>query len=95
MACMTPRSRGTVTLKPDGTPAIDHGYLREAHDLDVLADGVEILREFAAKMPMIGAELGDRPTGEDLRARSGAASCTTTTRSARARWVRWLTTTAP
>jgi choline dehydrogenase len=65
---MTPRSRGTVTLKPDGTPAIDHGYLRDAHDLDVLADGVEIMREIAARMPMIGAELGDRPTGADLRA---------------------------
>jgi choline dehydrogenase len=68
VACMTPRSRGTVTLKPDGTPAIDHAYLRDAHDLDVLADGVEIMREIAAKMPMIGAELGERPTGEDLRA---------------------------
>jgi choline dehydrogenase len=67
VACMTPRSRGTVTLKPDGTPKIDHAYLREAHDVDVLADGVELMREIAAKMPRVGAELGDRPTGDALR----------------------------
>jgi choline dehydrogenase len=68
VACMTPRSRGTVTLKPDGTPRIDHAYLREGHDVDVLADGVRIMREIAARMPRIGPELGDVPEGDDLRA---------------------------
>jgi choline dehydrogenase len=33
----------------------------------VLADGVELMRELAAKMPRIGPELGDKPTGEALR----------------------------
>src|SRR5262249_31205918 len=50
------------------TPKIDHAYLREAHDVDVLADGVERMRELAAHMPRIGTELGDAPHGSELRA---------------------------
>ncbi|WP_028066204.1 GMC family oxidoreductase [Solirubrobacter soli] len=64
VACMTPRSRGTVTLRADGTPRIDHAYLKEAHDLDVLVDGVRIVREIAARMPRLGPELGAH---DDLR----------------------------
>ena len=67
VACITPRSRGSVTFKPDGTPKIDHAYLTDPHDLDVLADGVERMREIAAKMPRVGPELGDRPTGDALK----------------------------
>lgn len=71
VACMTPRSRGTVRIRsadPGERPAIDHAYLREAHDLDVLADGVERMREIAAHMPQLGEELGGRPRGDELRA---------------------------
>jgi choline dehydrogenase len=70
VACMTPRSRGSVTVAsadPSARPRIDHAYLSDPHDLDVLADGVEIMREIAAQMPLIGDELGARATGQALR----------------------------
>jgi choline dehydrogenase len=70
VACMTPRSRGTATVAsadPTARPRIDHAYLSDSHDVDVLADGVEIMREIAAGMPLLGAELGPRATGTELR----------------------------
>jgi choline dehydrogenase len=70
LACMTPRSRGSVAIRsadPMARPRIDHAYLSDPHDLDVLADGVEIMREIAAQMPLIGAELGPRSGGAELR----------------------------
>jgi choline dehydrogenase len=65
-ACMTPRSRGRLSLAscdPEQTPVIDHGYLGDADaaDLAVIADGVRIARELAATAPLaglIGAEIG-------------------------------------
>jgi choline dehydrogenase len=48
---MKPHSRGRVQLngpEPDRPLAIDHGFLSDARDADVLAEGVEQLREIAA-----------------------------------------------
>lgn len=54
VACLTPRSRGRLRLaSPDcaAAPIIDHRYLSdpEDDDLRVLADGVALAREIAAK----------------------------------------------
>src|SRR5277367_3650076 len=65
VACMTPRSRGALSLKSaDSTapPIIDHGYLSdpEGEDLHILADGVVLARGIAA-IPalarLVGAEI--------------------------------------
>ena len=69
-ACnMAPRSRGTLRLaSPDPTvaPIMDHGYLTDEddHDLEVLLDGVEIVRSLAAQPPLAG--LLGRETGPSL-----------------------------
>jgi choline dehydrogenase len=63
-ACLTPRSRGALTLRtsdPDATPRVDHAYLtdEEDHDLAVLAEGVDMARAFAsseAMRPLLGRE---------------------------------------
>lgn len=65
VACMTPRSRGSVTLRstdPLREPRIDHGYISdpEGHDRSVLAEGIRIGRELAAHpalRDLLGAEL--------------------------------------
>ncbi|MDX6600331.1 MAG: choline dehydrogenase [Gaiellales bacterium] len=65
VACVTPRSRGSVRLRSaDGTlaPVLDHAYLSdpEGHDHAVLRDGVELARELARSGPfadLLGAEL--------------------------------------
>ena len=75
VACMTPRSRGSVRLRSaDGAvgPLLDHAYLSDpdGHDHAVLRDGVEISRELARSGPF-GDLLGDElaPTaGLDARA---------------------------
>ncbi|HEY5860980.1 MAG TPA: GMC oxidoreductase, partial [Actinomycetota bacterium] len=64
-AYLTPRSRGSVTLRsstPGEPPRIDHAYLsdEEAHDLAALTEGVEVARAFAssdAMRPLLGREL--------------------------------------
>jgi choline dehydrogenase len=46
-----PRSRGTVRLTsadPLAAPAIDPNYLDEQHDIDVLVEGLELIRETMA-----------------------------------------------
>jgi choline dehydrogenase len=51
---MKPVSRGRVTLRssdPEDPLAIDHGFLRDERDADVLAEGVELVRE------LVGGEL--------------------------------------
>ena len=48
---MKPRSRGSVRLNgpdPETPLAIDHGFLRDEHDVAVLVEGFERLRELAA-----------------------------------------------
>lgn len=68
---MKPRSQGSVRLNGPGpeTPlAIDHGFLRDERDVEVLAEGFERLRELVASpevAPYAGGEL--RP-GEQVGA---------------------------
>jgi choline dehydrogenase len=74
VACMTPRSRGTLRLASadaGASPIVDHGYLTdpEEHDLAVLRDGAEVARRLAAQPPLaelLGAEIA--PDADDLRA---------------------------
>src|SRR5919201_2572996 len=47
---MKPRSRGSVRLngpEPSAPLAIDHGFLRDLHDAEILAEGFEMLRGLA------------------------------------------------
>jgi choline dehydrogenase-like flavoprotein len=49
---MKPRSRGSVRLtsrEPSAPLAIDHGFLSDARDVDVLVEGVEAIRALAAR----------------------------------------------
>ena len=65
VACLTPESRGRLTVQsddPDASPILDHGYLTdpEGYDLAVLVDGVERARDFAATNamgPLLAEEL--------------------------------------
>lgn len=76
--CVDVRSVGSVTLAstdPAVAPRIDHGYLSdlEGHDIAVLQDGVEMLRQIASTGPLAelvtldDAELAALPPGSDLR----------------------------
>jgi choline dehydrogenase len=52
---MKPRSRGSVRLisrDPSAPLAIDHGFLSDARDVDVLVEGVEAIRALAARGPV-------------------------------------------
>jgi choline dehydrogenase len=52
---MKPHSRGSVGLngpEPETPLAIDHGFLRDARDVEVLAEWFERLRELAASEPV-------------------------------------------
>jgi choline dehydrogenase len=54
---MKPASRGSVSLTsrdPRAPLAIDHGFLTDARDADVLAEGVESLRRLAGDDPIHG-----------------------------------------
>jgi choline dehydrogenase len=68
---MKPVSRGRVALRsadPEEPLAIDHGFLRDERDGAVLAEGVELVREFVSReafRPWVARE--DRP-GADVRA---------------------------
>lgn len=60
VACVEPWSHGTVTLastNPKDAPVIDHGFLSDPddHDLDVLADGVELAAGLLATAPFTGS----------------------------------------
>jgi choline dehydrogenase len=76
VACLTPRSRGTVRLRSarsDASPAIDHGFLSDpaGHDLRMLADGVDLARRMAdmpSLRPLLGDELEPTLTGDALLA---------------------------
>jgi len=57
VGCMTPRSRGEVTLRsadPAVSPRLDHRYLSDeaGHDRQVLIDGVRKARQIAAQSPL-------------------------------------------
>ena len=73
VACMTPRSRGTLRLAQPGgehAPILDHAYLSDAdgHDAAVLRDGVEIARELARSGPFAGL------LGEELAPTAGLSA---------------------
>ena len=79
VACMTPKSRGAVTLRtadPTSPLAIDHRYLSDAdgHDRSVLIDGIHLARTVASQSPLrelIGSETEPGPdvrTDADLAA---------------------------
>ena len=59
-----PKSRGTFRLTsadPTAAPAIDPNYLDEQHDIDVLVDGMELIRETMAARPIAaGVQVRDR-----------------------------------
>ena len=61
---MKPRSRGSVRLTaqgPDAPLAIDHGFLRDQRDAEVLAEGFEALRE------LVAGDHAGRYAGAELR----------------------------
>lgn len=70
-----PKSRGTLRLAsadPTAAPLIDFNYLAERDDLEVLAEGVEMIREILASAAMGGAVKdevapGRGVTGAELR----------------------------
>lgn len=73
VACMTPRSRGSVRIAspdPATAPVIDHRYLTDPddHDLTVLRDGLVLAEELLAQ-PALAEVLVDAPP----RDRSDAA----------------------
>lgn len=66
VACMTPRSRGSLAITsadPGAAPAIDHGYLSDpaGHDVAVLRDGL-LLAEALLDQPVLASVLGRRLT---------------------------------
>ena len=69
IACMTPRSRGQLSVRsadPTATPVFDHGYLTDPdrYDIGVLADGIEIGRDIAnqsALTALLGHEFAPGP----------------------------------
>jgi choline dehydrogenase len=73
VACMTPRSRGAVTLRspdPVREPKIEHRYLSDAegHDRAVLREGLRTARSLAAQpelRDLLGAELNPGPAVQD------------------------------
>ena len=73
VACLTPRSRGRVTLTgtdPEAPPRIDHGLLNDpdGHDLAVLVEGASLAGEFASRpelAALLGAQMEPAP-GADL-----------------------------
>lgn len=69
---MKPRSTGTVRLIDDDprTPlAIDHGFLADPHDADVLVEGFERLRELGASEPVRRYASKELRPGPDVAAR--------------------------
>jgi choline dehydrogenase len=65
---MKPHSRGSVRLtarEPEAPLTIDHGFLRDERDADVLEEGFEALRELVASEPIRRyAAAESRPGGE-------------------------------
>ena len=68
---MKPRSRGRVRLTSDDPRAplaIEHGFLTDDADVGVLVDGVEQLRELAARDPVAGYAGRESRPGPDVAA---------------------------
>ncbi len=65
-----PRSRGTLRLAsadPTAAPLIDPAYLAETADLDVLAEGSEMVREIMAGPAFKGSVKDEIHPGRDIR----------------------------
>ena len=79
VACMTPRSRGAVTLRspdPEREPRIEHHYLSdpEGHDRAVLREGLRMARMLAAQpqlRDLLGAQLDPGPLIQEDAAMEG------------------------
>jgi choline dehydrogenase len=76
---MKPRSRGSLRLRsqdPHEPLAIDHGFLTDERDADVLTEGIEALRELVASEPVSRFVSHEIRPGPDVpaatHARSGA-----------------------
>jgi choline dehydrogenase len=68
---MKPASRGTVRLTsadPRAPLAIDHGFLSDPHDADVIAEGVEAMRALAASDPARPYALRETRPGPEVDA---------------------------
>jgi choline dehydrogenase len=68
---MKPLSRGSVRLRsedPREPPAIDHGFLGDPRDADVLTEGVEALRAPAASEPLSRYAAAETRPGTDVDA---------------------------
>jgi choline dehydrogenase len=70
VACMTPKSRGELTIvstDPNVPPAIEHRYATDPDDIAVLVDAIALMRRMFAEDPLVsmveetspGPELGD------------------------------------
>jgi choline dehydrogenase len=75
VACMTPHSRGALRIASSDSaapPIIDHSYLSDAEDEDlrVLADGVSLAREIAAKPALSGLAGAEISPGGGVATRS-------------------------
>ena len=73
VACLTPRSRGALRIASAdaaSSPIIDHRYVSDPDDEDlrVMADGVALAREFAAKPAL------SRLVGSEISINSGATT---------------------
>jgi choline dehydrogenase len=67
VSCMTPKSVGEVRIDRDGLPVVDHRYLSDEHDVDVLVEGIEIVRDVFATPPLadlVRAELAPGAAAE-------------------------------
>jgi choline dehydrogenase len=75
VACMTPRSRGRLTIRnadPESAPIFEHGYLSDVDraDIRVLADGIELGRAMTNQPDV------RRLIGEEIAPGAGIASRT-------------------
>ena len=65
-----PKSRGTLRLAsndPTAAPLIDFGYLSDPSDLEVLAEGSELVREIFAQGAFKGSIKGESHPGVELK----------------------------
>ena len=68
---MKPRSRGSVRLngpEPETPLAIDHGFMRDERDVEVLAEGFDRLRELAASPEVAPYARRELRPGEEVGA---------------------------
>jgi choline dehydrogenase-like flavoprotein len=72
---MKPRSRGSVRLSshdPEAPLEIDHGFLRDERDVEVVAEAFERLRELAASGPVSRYAVRELRPGPDVGAEEHA-----------------------